>query len=83
VLNACLGKELLRNPETLEMLLKEDVGDDNGDVEEMDQEVDDAQEVPHEKDEDPSADIEGGVFSIFTDFEVFVILLPSNRLYPC
>lgn len=45
------------------MLLKEDVGNDNGDVEEMDQDVEemdhnDAQEVPNDKDEDPTADIE-------------------------
>lgn len=58
------GKELIRNPETLEMLLKEDVGNDNGDVEEMDQDVEeidhnDAQEVPNDKDEDPTADIQG------------------------
>lgn len=61
------GKELIRNPETLEMLLKEDVGNDNGDVEEMDQDVEeidhnDAQEVPNDKDEDPTADIQGRVF---------------------
>lgn len=51
------------------MLLKEDVGNDNGDVEEMDQDVEeidnnDAQEVLNDKDEDPTADIQGRAFRI-------------------
>lgn len=67
------------------MLLKEDVADDNSDVEEMDQEVDDAQEVPHDKDEDPTADVEGMVFPICsltsTDLDAMKLKLANTRAH--
>ena len=54
---ACTGKELIRNPETLELLKEDTAGDDN-EANEM-EEVEDAEDVPNEKDEDPTADVEG------------------------
>lgn len=59
VLNACIGKELIRNPETLQMLLEDTAADDN-EEEEMEA-VEDSQDVLNDNDEDPVADIEGAV----------------------
>ncbi|XP_024378009.1 uncharacterized protein [Physcomitrium patens] len=51
------GKELIRNPETLQMLLEDTAADDN-EEEEMEA-VEDSQDVLNDNDEDPVADIEG------------------------
>lgn len=58
MLNGCTGKELIRNPESLELLRDDNTGDDTNEGNEM-EEVEDAEDVPNEKDEDPTADIEG------------------------
>jgi hypothetical protein len=58
-LGACTGKELIRNPETLELLKEDAAGDDNEGAEV--EEVEDAEDVANEKEEDPTADVGGKV----------------------